>query len=157
MRRFTHLRLLFLCLVFGTVFTFSAAAQRSAGSAGIGAQFGQPTGLTLKIYNPSGMSIDFLAAWDLSDFFFLNVHGLYERPLGSTDNLFYFVGPGAFIGVRDRGEFRDDDVALGISGTLGLSIVFGPVELFGQVTPRLELVERTDGDVGGGAGFRFYF
>ncbi len=140
------------------LFLGSLHAQRP-GNVGIGAQFGQPTGLTLKIARPSGVALDFLMAWDLDDFFFLNVHGLWERPLSAP--LYWFVGPGAFVGLRDydgRGRGNGyDDFALGISGTIGLNAYFDPFEIFLQLTPRLEIIEETDGAVGGGLGFRFWF
>lgn len=135
-------------------------AQRDAGAVGIGAQFGDPTGVTVKVYNPDGLGLDFMAAWDLDDFFFLNVHGLVERHIGQSERLHWFVGPGVFAGFRDEGDAEDvvnDGFALGISGTAGLSYFFGnAIEVFGQVTPRLELVDETDGSLGGGIGIRFY-
>lgn len=145
-----------LCLFLGLPWLADLSAQ-APGSVGIGAQFGRPTGLTIKFVRPAGPSIDVLAAWDWDDFFFVNVHGLYENRIPGAGNFNWFVGPGAFIGVLDRGKFVDDDVVAGISGTLGLSLYLGPFELFGQLTPRLALIERTDGAFGGGIGGRFYF
>ncbi|HMN91236.1 MAG TPA: hypothetical protein PKD70_15210 [Saprospiraceae bacterium] len=134
-------------------------AQPPAGSWGVGIQFGSPSGLTLKRYNPSGMAFDALLAWDLDDFFFVNIHGLWEKPAGSLSPLRVYYGPGAFIGfIERRGRFRDeDDVRLGISGTLGLNYYLDRFEIYLQLTPRLQLVDRTDGSVGGGLGLRFYF
>lgn len=134
----------------------SAYAQRG-GTTGLGGQVGEPSGLTLKLYNPGAVSYDFLAAWDLDDFFFLNVHGLYERPLGNERNLRFFYGPGVFVGFRDRPREDDDDVVVGISGSLGLSFWVDRFEVYGQITPRLSVLPDTDGDVGGGLGIRFYF
>lgn len=135
-------------------------AQRRAGAVGIGGQFGDPTGLTIKIYKPYGISTDILAAWDLNDFFYLNVHGLYERHIDRSEVLHFFVGPGLFVGLKDRNGasdgFGDNALAAGLSGSLGLNVVIGRVELYGQVTPRLELIDKTATDVGGGVGIRFY-
>jgi len=134
-----------------------ANAQRRSGGVGIGGQIGEPSGVTLKVYNPGRVSYDFLAAWNLDDFFYLNVHGVYESHLDDEGRVHFFYGPGAFIGLRDRPRDQDDDVVLGISGTFGLNYLIGNAEIFGQVTPRLELVPDTEGDVGGGVGVRFYF
>ena len=151
---------LLLALAFVLSVTTFLAAQRSAGAVGIGAQFGQPTGLSLKIYQPTGLSTDILVAWDLNDFFFVNIHGLAERHLGSSESVHYFIGPGLFVGVRESNNdglvSKSNDFVAGISGTLGLNVILGPVELFGQVTPRLELIDETAGDVGGGIGIRIY-
>ena len=135
----------------------TADAQRRSGGIGIGGQIGEPSGVTLKVYNPGRVSYDFLAAWNLDDFFYLNVHGVYETHLDDQGDFHFFYGPGAFLGLRDRPRDQDDDVVLGISGTFGLNYLIGQAELFAQVTPRLSLVPDTDGDVGGGAGVRFYF
>jgi hypothetical protein len=51
----------------------------------------------------------------------------------------------------------DDDVVLGISATVGVGVLFDQLEFFGQITPRLALVPGTEGDAGGGVGFRIYF
>jgi hypothetical protein len=131
-------------------------AQRTSGSLGIGGQLGDPSGITLKIFQPGRLSYDFLAAWDADDFFYINVHGLRERRLPSTRNTYYFYGPGAFIGVLDH-RGGDDDVVLGISATVGVGVLFDQLEFFGQITPRLALVPGTEGDAGGGVGFRIYF
>ncbi|MEZ4950516.1 MAG: hypothetical protein R2879_08280 [Saprospiraceae bacterium] len=146
-----------VALSFFTLCFFTAEAQRADGAVGIGAQIGQPTGLTVKVYKPSGISTDILAAWDLDDFFFLNVHGLWERHIGSSENFHYFLGPGAFIGIRDHGNEQENDIAVGVSGNFGINVMLGILELYGQVTPRLEIIEKTDVDIGGGVGLRFYF
>lgn len=144
-----------------------AQAQRTPGSLGLGGQIGSPSGITLKVYNPNTISYDVLAAWDLGDFFFLNVHGLYERPLDleGTSGVEYFFGPGGYIGFEDRRvgpPGRDDDTdtetVLGISGRLGINVPFEDrFEFFVQITPRINLIPDTEGDFGGGVGLRYYF
>lgn len=152
------------CLTFAVgLFLATAApaeAQRVPGALGIGGQVGDPSGVTIKIYNPGGVSYDFLAAWDLDDFFFLNMHGQYERPLDveNVSGIEYFFGPGAFVGIRDRTEPVDDDFVFGISGRLGINIPLeNRFEFYVQVTPRINLVPDTNGDLGGGIGVRYYF
>lgn len=148
--------LAFLCLSAFAVST--AQAQRRSGAIGLGGQIGEPSGITLKVYNPGAMSYDFLAAWDADDdFFFLNVHGVYERHLGNTQNAHFFFGPGVFVGFKDRPRDQDDDAVAGISGTFGLDVLIDQFEIYGQLTPRLAVIPETDGDIGGGIGFRFYF
>lgn len=156
MTRFlTHL---LLCILLSSS---SVSAQPTAGRFGVGIQFGQPSGLSLRIYQPGGMSPDFLMAWDLDDFFFVNLHGTWEKPLAGASNFNFFYGPGVFVGVRDRGPDRrlfdrDDDVELGVSGTFGFNYYIDRFEIYLRLTPRLLLIERTDADIGGGVGFRFY-
>lgn len=139
----------------------SAEAQAGAGSWGIGAHLGDPNGLTLKTYTASPVrrggasfnAYDLLFGWDFDDFFFANVHALHEARLGDSP-LNYYLGPGLFLGFYDRG---DDEVVFGISGQFGINYYVERFEIFLQVTPRLQLVESTDGDFGGGIGARYYF
>jgi hypothetical protein len=132
----------------------AADAQRASGNIGLGGQIGSPSGVTVKLYNAGGPSYDFLAAWDLDEFFFLNAHAQFSDPIraNNVSGLEWFAGPGAFIGVDD------DEAALGISGRIGINWMANEyVEFFGHVTPRLSLAPDTDGGFGGGLGLRYYF
>ena len=153
-------RLSFLLFFIALLTSYALHAQPTAGRVGLGIQFGEPSGLSLRFYQSGGMSPDILLAWDLDDFFYANVHGTWEKPLGGSGQVNFFYGPGAFIGLRerrDRGFFNgDNDVNFGISGTIGLNVYVERIEIYLRLTPRLLLVDRTDGDVGGGLGFRFY-
>ena len=136
----------------------SAQAQRAPGAAGLGVQAGEPSGITLKIYNPNQPSYDFLAAWSFDDFFFLNVHALFESRL-SAENVeqpvHWYLGPGAYIGVYEDGE---SEAGLGVSGTIGVDILLADhFELYLQATPRFELIRETEPFLGGGLGLRYYF
>lgn len=153
-----------IILIFGLLFLPSAYSQREFGDVGIGVQVGQPTGLTVKFYEPV-TSVDILAAWDLDDFFFLNVHAIWDKHLNDANTVHFFYGVGGFIGLRDRpGNDNDfgfdgnnDDIGIGISGTAGIDFLIEKFEIYLQLTPRLELIEATDFDLGGGLGFRVYF
>ena len=62
------------------------------------------------------------------------------------------------MGFRDQPRDRDDDTVAGLSATAGLGFLFSErFELYGQVTPRIALTPATEGDIGGGIGFRVYF
>lgn len=110
-----------------------AQAQRRPGAIGLGAQIGEPSGVTLQVYRPQAVSYDFLAAWDLDDFVFLNVHGLYEQHLDRQGQVHLFYGPGAFIGFRDRPGDRDDDTVAGISGRIGIGFLIDRFETTGRL------------------------
>lgn len=131
-------------------------AQYNKGDLGLGLQGGKPTGITLTSYNPRGMSFDLLGAWDLEDFYFVNVHGLFSANLGNSGNVRFMYGPGAFAGITDL-EGTEDKVELGLSGSVGLSFLISKLELYGRFTPRLQLTNETQADMGGGVGLRFYF
>ncbi|MFK7926537.1 MAG: hypothetical protein AB8H47_31600 [Bacteroidia bacterium] len=99
--------------------------------------------------------VDVLLAWDLDDFFYANVHGLFRKPLSSDTPISLFYGPGIYAGFRDRGK-SEDDIFLGISGTIGLSLNIENFEIYARITPRLRLIDSTEGDIGGGIGFRYF-
>lgn len=129
-------------------------AQR--GTFGIGGQVGDPTGLTLK-FASGARAFDLAAGWDLDDYLYVQGHLLLrERRLpGTASDFRYFYGPGLFLSVRDTNR-DNDDVNFGISFNAGLSYYFDAFEIFGQLTPRLQLVDDTDFDLGGALGIRFY-
>jgi hypothetical protein len=151
-------------LVLGLVLSAAvspAQAQRTSGAVGLGGQVGEPSGLSLKFYNEAAPSYDFLAAWSLvDDNFFLNAHALWNYDVQAenvNEDLEWFVGPGGFLSIVDDRP-GDDEVEIGISGTVGLNFVVDRrFEFFAQVTPRIAVVPETEGDVGGGLGFRYYF
>ena len=147
-------RVVAFCLVSAFLVVATADAQRTSGALGIGGQVGSPSGVTFKLYDEAGPSYDFLAAWDLDEFFFFNAHAQFNQRIQAQNvsGLEWFFGPGAFIGVRD------DDAVIGISGRIGLNWMANDhVEFFGHLTPRLDLIPSTDGDFRGGLGLRYYF
>lgn len=133
-------------------------AQRPDKAFGIGFQVGSPTALALQFYKAKGMSTDILLAYNLKDFLFVNIHGLWNTHLDQNGQWYLFYGPGGFVGIRDRrsSDSRYDKVEAGISGNFGLNFVAGRVEFFGQLTPRLAFTPGTNFDLGGGVGLRFY-
>ena len=145
------MKYLFLLVLTVALGAADAQAQRR-GSFGIGGQLGDPSGLALK-FGSGNNSFDLAAGWDLDDYLFVQGHLLLrERPLpGSGADLTYFYGPGLFVGVSDH---RDE--TFGISFNAGLSYYTGPIEIFGQLTPRLRLIDDTDFDLGAAIGLRFY-
>ena len=154
---FLAAKILFLTLLFFC--NLSIKAQSVSNNWGIGIQLGQPAGISIKKHNAAGMSADILLAWDLDDFFFVNLHGVWEKDVSGANGLYFVYGPGVFAGFRERNRNRydDDELFLGISGTFGLSYYIDQFEIYLRLTPRLAVIESTDGDVGGGLGFRFFF
>lgn len=129
------------------------AAQEPAGDLGIGGQIGEPSGVTFKIYQRPTLAYEFLAAWDLDRFFYLNAHALYERPIPDSPLRYYF-GPGIVLGVTD--DSGSTDLVVGLSGQAGVNFFVERFEVFLHLTPRLDIIPSTDGEVGGGIGLRYY-
>lgn len=122
---------------------------------GIGGQVGDPTGLSLKFGAGSG-ALALAVGWDLrADAVSGELHYLLrERPLQGGSGARLFFGPGAFVRVRDGGPNR---TAAGVSLGVGLSAPLArELEIYGLVSPRLRLTDRTDFEVGGGLGLRLY-
>lgn len=132
-------------------------AQHAPGRVGIGAQVGAPSGLTLKVHNPGAVGVDVLAAWDLRDELFLNAHALFEQSLGLSEipSATFFLGPGAYVGVFFRGS--RDAAVVGVSGRAGVgAMLTDRIEVYGQLTPRIDLSPESVSDFGGGIGVRVY-
>lgn len=146
--------LLSLILITGALSDARAQTSQPPGTFGLGGQVGSPSGITVKWYDAPGRAFDLFGAWDLNDFFFLNLHMLFERPVADSPLNFYY-GPGAYIGVVERR--RENDVAVGVSGNFGLNFFTERFEVFLQLTPRLNVVPDTRGRLGAGVGLRYYF
>lgn len=108
----------------------------------------------MKLYRKPGFSYEALAAWNLSDFFFLSGHALYERTIPDSP-LGYYLGPGGIAGIQK--EDSQSDFVIGVSGTFGVHFFVERYEVFLQVNPRFELLPGTEGHIGGGIGVRYYF
>jgi hypothetical protein len=137
------------------LFSLNTSTLR-AQTIGIGFQVGDPTGLNLHFRNPGGkMRPDVLFAYDLDDFLFVNLHGLWFKRIANTVPLNFYYGPGAFVGWYNRKrDYRRPVV--GFSGNFGLNYEFSRLDLFLQLTPRLPVLPATDFDMGGGLGLRFF-
>ena len=121
-----------LCIVFTLAITFTfinAKAQDYQTS--IGLRAGLSTGVTLKHFlNPS----DALEGILTTRWGGFNITGLYERhgEAFDTDNLYYYFGGGAHIGVWGGGQHywatnTNTYTVIGIDGILGLEYVFDEI------------------------------
>lgn len=135
-----------LLLLLSVLFVPTAAAQIS-----IGGQLGEPTGLALKIGDGQG-AILVAVGWDLGDDdVSVEAHYLLRsRGLRGNRNVRLFYGPGLF---GSFGEDRKDRFGLSLGVGLETEIV-QDIELYGLISPRLQLIDQTDFDLGGGVGVR---
>ncbi|MEO0557469.1 MAG: hypothetical protein AAF170_04715 [Bacteroidota bacterium] len=127
-------------------FVPAASAQTS-----IGAQLGDPTGVSLKLGDGSG-AILVGVGWDFSGDDAVNLEGHYllrSRGLQGNRQVRLFYGPGIFA------SFGDIQDAFGVSVGVGLETeLVDSIEVYGLVSPRLQLINETDFDAGGGIGVR---
>ena len=151
--RITQSRLFSLLAGAFLVFTLGTSDARAQSTTWIGGEIGDPSGLVLRPDYDGGSSLEFMAAWDLDEFFFLNVHRMSETPIQPGRPLYFMIGPGIFVGVQDQPT--DEEVVFGVSGRVGLGFGGEGYRVYGAVTPRLSVVPDTDGQVGGSIGVLF--
>lgn len=141
----------------------TAAPARSSGGVdhgriGLGVIFGEPTGLSGKIWTTDRTAFDFGAAWSFQDDGHFHLHADYL-----FHNYSYFdVEKGSlpfYLGIGGRVRFHDDDNRFGVRFVVGIEYFFEdwPMALFVEVVPILDLAPETEGDINGGLGIRFYF
>jgi len=128
------------------------------GKIGLGVIFGEPTGLSGKIWTTSRTAFDFGAAWSFQGDGHFHLHADYL-----FHNFDYFdVDKGAlpfYIGIGGRVRFQDGDDRFGVRFVVGIEYFFEdwPMAAFVEVVPILDLAPETEGDINGGLGIRFYF
>lgn len=151
-----------------TIVTFMLAAAPfgiKAETIGIGAMFGDPTGITGKVWLDSQHAIDMAAEWRTrgDDEFYLHANYLVHAPLDLKENklkgiLNYYYGVGGFYEERNHRFHKDEDV-LALRLPIGVSHQPQkvPVELFAEFVPVLEVSPDSDFDVDVGIGVRYLF
>lgn len=156
-RRSTWVRGLVIVLLGWTAMAASPSslqAQRSEGRFGVGAQAGQPSGLTAKLYRHAQLAYNAAVVWNLRDVVFADLYRTHEFPLPNSP-LHLLLGPGIFAGTE--GPPFENAFTLGISGAFGLNFFKERFEVFVQATPRMRLYPETQARLGGSVGLRYFF
>lgn len=150
---------------------------RQAGNIGVGFGAGTfATGLSLKYFPSSSFAIQGNAGWFRNRFFCdgrrcygggdslaLSVDFLVERPTiagGKDVELAWNFGAGVGLGIHDDRFVRDDGIALGVSGVLGLELLINviPIDIVIEYRPNLVVVPGVRLDlIDFGGHVRFYF
>lgn len=149
----TMKKLFFVSIV--SLFSLGVFAQDSG--LGLGLIFGEPTGLSAKMWTSERTAIDAAVAWSFSDPGWFHVHANflihnYDIITVSTGKLPLYYGVGAYTAFSS--EF-----GLGARVPLGLAYQFegAPVEVFAEVAPGLALLPALSFYIGGGIGARYFF
>ena len=138
-----------------TLFSLGVFAQDSG--FGLGIVFGEPTGLSAKMWTSQKTAIDAAVAWSFvgtgwlhlqADFLIHN----FDLISVSEGSLPVYFGIGAYLGMSS-------DFGLGARIPVGIAYHFegAPVEIFAEVAPGLALLPAISFYVGGGIGVRYYF
>lgn len=119
---------------------------------GLGVIIGEPTGISTKIWLQQNTAISSGAAWSFrGDDSALNIH--VDFLLHNFEGSFR-----TYYGIGGRMKFSDDR-RVGIRIPVGAIFLLAksPVDLFVEIVPLLDLTPKTQFDLGGALGFRFYF
>ncbi len=133
------------------------ASSFEHGKFGIGVIFGEPSGLSAKMWTTNTTGFDLGLAWSFSGDGNFHIHGDYLfHNFGVFD-----VSKGSlpvYIGIGGRILFQDN-TKVGIRLPIGLEYYFAdwPLAVFGEIVPILDLAPDTEFDINGGIGLRFYF
>jgi hypothetical protein len=133
-----------------------AYTQRTAppGQFGIGAQVGQPTGITAKYYLKPDIAVDLLGAWGFDRSVFATLHTSYEYAIPESP-LGFFLGPGLHAGrLAPR---HGPSTRFGLSSLAGLNYFTQRFEIFLQARPNIELFPDSRVHMGGAVGLRYFF
>lgn len=135
----------------------NAQANGNGGNLGIGAMLGEPTGISIKLWNNSRNAFDVGVAWSFGNNDALHLHGDYLLHTWFND-----IDQGAlafYYGIGGRLVLSDPDAELGVRVPFGLNYIVpdSRIDLFVEAVPILNLAPDTDFDGNGAVGIRYYF
>lgn len=150
-------RVRFFCLL--VVLSAFAVPSYAKGNFGLGVVLFGPTGISANYYLSKKESIDAALAFDIGNSF--NMHATYlkhyPRGLHLEDlTLDWYWG----IGARLHTKAKDNETRAGARASLGLNHFLSkkvPIQLFGELSLILDVIEKTDVSFGVGLGARYYF
>ncbi|MEE9442841.1 MAG: hypothetical protein V3V99_09270 [candidate division Zixibacteria bacterium] len=146
--------------LFLVVLIFSGSAISKDGDFGLGIIIGEPTGPSFKLWTGGKTALAGAAAWSLDEknSFHLHldylVHNFTAIKVQKGELPVYFG-----IGGRMKfGEGPDDDI-IGVRIPVGLEYlpVNTPLGIFFELVPVLDLNPKTDVDIEGAIGIRYFF
>jgi len=124
---------------------------------GLGVVFGEPTGLSAKLWTSERTALDATVAWSFYGSGWLHMHAdflIHNFDLidVSQGSLPLYFGVGGYVGLGS-------DMWLGARIPFGIAYHFedAPVEIFAELVPGLALLPQIDFYMGGGIGVRYYF
>jgi len=146
-------KLLLISIV--SLFSLGLFAQDSG--LGLGLIFGEPTGLSAKMWTSERTALDAAVAWSFSGVGWFHVQAdflihNYDIISVSKGKLPLYYGVGAYTAFSS-------DFGLGARVPLGLAYQFegAPVDIFAEIAPGLALLPDLGFYIGGGIGARYFF
>ncbi len=144
-------------ILIAVVALFSAGVFAQGSGLGLGIIFGEPTGLSAKMWTGEKTALDAAVAWSFVGEGWLHIHAdflmhNYDLLSVSQGALPVYYGLGAYVGLSS-------DLGLGLRVPVGLAYQFdgAPVDVFAEIVPGLGLLPSITFYIGGGIGVRYYF
>lgn len=127
------------------------------GDIGLGLIFGEPSGISFKMWTGKTTAIDAAAAWSFVGGGFFQIHSdllfhnfdLFEVEKGK---MALYYGFGGRIKMAEETQ-----VSLRIPVGVSYEFQDTSIELFLEIVPMLDLAPSTAAGFGGGVGFRYFF
>ena len=151
----SHAKYLMLLLLL--ILPLTLKAQMKRGNFGAGVMFGEPSGITAKVWQGQRNAFDFGLAWSFehtntmtmqADYLWHN-YNIIKVDEG-TMPIYYGVGGRVMVGNEGN---------VGIRVPIGVNYLFAhdPLGLFFEVAPILDLAPSTNFDLNADVGIRYYF
>ncbi len=146
--------ILFSLFLTGIGTAYTAEAQSRPGNTELGIILGEPTGISLKVWQSNRSAFDAALAWSFGRNESIHIHANYliHEPLQvDRGSLMLYYG----IGAR---TILADDPKLGVRIPVGLQYIIPStrLSLFFEVAPILDLIPGTSFGVNGGLGVRYF-
>ena len=136
---------------------FISQAKTRSTSSGIGIILGNPTGISLKLFDTGQTHFNGAVGWSLDKQRYLYLHGdyIFKRFVSYTPTSDFYLQP--YMGFGFRLKTKKD--ALGFRIPLGIGYDFKsiPMDAFLEIAPTLDLIPATDFDLGIAIAFRYLF
>ncbi|APF20007.1 hypothetical protein Calab_0444 [Caldithrix abyssi DSM 13497] len=144
----------FISAIILSAFLLGTLAAQTTGK-GVGVIIGEPTGISLKVWQTATTAIDGGLAWSFGSNSKLHFHAdylIHNKNVLKEPNYIFYYGPG----VRLR---MGDDDRLGVRGVLGVNYFFqsAPLDMFLEIVPILDLLPGTYLSFNAGVGLRYFF
>jgi len=159
-----------LVIIALVVLASTAASERSArADVGLGAFFGEPTGLDVKIGLDRRSSLDIVVGWysDWRHDFDRGAYGhltyLLTPMVGHGDSINVPLRIGIGGAIYDQGGHFNDDLNLAARFPFEVGLAFRrtPLEIYFEIALKVTVLDEGDNhpnvDLDGGIGIRFYF
>ena len=139
------------------VTALAGVAHARDGNFGLGLIFGEPSGVSMKVWTGNTTAFDAAAAWSFVGGGFFQIHGdllfhnfdLFEV---DTGKMALYYGFGGRVKMADQTQ-----VSLRVPVGISYEFERTSIELFLEVVPMLDLAPSTQAGIAGGVGFRYYF